>query len=67
MLLDKINNKAKDKRNVYETDSETMSYRHKGKKAKYSDSESSSKVNARSHRGRYKYAIESSEGDRKPR
>ena len=54
MLLDKMHNEGKDKRNVYETDFETMSYKHKGKKARYSDSESSSEVNARSHRGRYK-------------
>ena len=44
-----------------------MSYKHKGKKEKYSNSESSSKVNARSHRGRYKYTSDSSESDRKPR
>ena len=67
ILLDKIHNRGKDKRNVYETDSETMSYKHKGKKVKYSNSESSLEVNARSHRGRYKYTSESSESDRKPR
>ena len=50
MLLDKINNKAKDKRNVYETDSETMSYKHKGKKEKYYDNESYSQVNAKLRR-----------------
>ena len=32
ILLDKIHNIGKDKRNVYETDSETVSYKHKGKK-----------------------------------
>ena len=42
MLLDKMHNKGKDKRNVYEIDSETTSYKHKGKKEKYPDSESSS-------------------------
>ena len=47
MLLNKINNKGKDKRNVYETDSKATSYKHKRKKAKYYDSESSSEVNAR--------------------
>ena len=38
MLLDKIHNRGKDKRNVYETDSETTSYKHNGKTEKYSDS-----------------------------
>ena len=38
ILLDKIHNRGKDKRNAYETDSETVSYKHKGKKAKYSNS-----------------------------
>ena len=66
MLLDKIYNRRKDKINIYETDYETMSYKHKGKKAKYSDSESSSEVNARSYRGRYKYTSDSSESDCKP-
>ena len=33
-LLDKMHNIGKDKRNVYETDSETTSYKHKGNKAK---------------------------------
>ena len=31
MLLDNMPNREKDKRNVYETDSETTSYKHKGK------------------------------------
>ena len=42
-------------------------YEHKGKKAKYYDSESSSKVNERSRKGRYKYISDSSESDNKPR
>ena len=67
MLLEKIHNRGKDKINVYETDSETLSYKHKGNKEKYSDSESPSEVNARSHRGRYNYTSDSSESDRKPR
>ena len=67
MLLDKIHNRGKYKWNVYATDYETMSYKHKGKKAKYSDSESSSQVTARSHRGRYKYTSDSSESDCNPR
>ena len=65
--LDKIHNRGKDKRNVYETDSETVSYTHKCKKVKYYDSKSSLEVNARSHRGRYKHTSESSESDHKPR
>ena len=39
----------------------------KENKTKYSDSESSSEVNARSHRGRYKYISDSSDSDHKPR
>ena len=67
ILLTKIHNRGKDKRNVYEIDYETISYKHKGKKLKFSDSESSSGVNIRSHRGRYKYTSESSESNRRPR
>ena len=67
IFIDKIHNRGKDKRNVYETDSKTVSYKHKGKKVKYFDSESYSKFKTRSHRGRYKYASESSESDHKPR
>ena len=67
MLLDKMHDRGKDKRNVYETDSETTSYKQKGKKEKYSDSESSSEVNARSHKRRYKYTSDSSESDCKPK
>ena len=62
MLLDKILKRGKYKRNVYETDSETISYKHKGKRIKYSDIEYSSEVNVR-----YKYTSESSESERKPR
>ena len=47
MLLDKMHNRGKYKRNCYETNSKTMPYKHKGKKTKYYDSESSSEVNAR--------------------
>ena len=35
ILLDKIHNRGKDKRNVYVTYSETVSYKHKGKKLKF--------------------------------
>ena len=38
MLLDNMHDRGKDKTNVYETDFETTSYKHKGKKVKYSDS-----------------------------
>ena len=67
MLLDNMNNIGKEKRNVYETDFETTSYKHKGKKEKYSDSEFSSYFNAQSRKGRYKYMSDSSESDHKPR
>ena len=67
ILQHKIHNRGKDKINAYETDSETISYKHKGKKLKLYDSESSSRVNIRSYRGRYKYTSESSESDCKPR
>ena len=67
ILLYKIHNKGKDKRNVYETDSETVSYKHKGKKLIFFDTESSSGVNIRLHKGRYKYTSEISESNHKPR
>ena len=67
ILLNKIHNRGKDKRNVFETDSKTVSYKHKGKRVKYSNSESFLEVNARSHKGRYKYKSESSKSDSKPR
>ena len=44
-----------------------MSYKHEGKKEKYSDSESSSQVSARSRMGRNNYISDSSESDYKPR
>ena len=46
-LLDKMNNQEKDKRSVIETNSETTTYKHKGKREKYSDSETSSEVKPR--------------------
>ena len=67
ILLHKIHNIGKDKRNAYETDSETVSHKHKGKKLNFFDSESSSGINVRSHRGRFKYTSQSSESDRSPR
>ena len=67
MLLDKIHNRRKDKRNIYEIDFETVSYKHNGKKAKYSDSESSSEVKTRSRRESQNYISDSSESDKKPR
>ena len=45
-LLDKMNKQEKDKRRVIETDSDT-SYKHKGKRGKYHDSESSSEIKPR--------------------
>ena len=44
ILLDKIHNRGKDKREEYETDSGTVSYKHKGKKLKFYDSESKSSL-----------------------
>ena len=67
ILLDKIHNIGKDKRNTYETNSNTASYKHKGKKLNFSHGDFYSRVNVRSHRGRYKYTSESSESDCKPR
>ena len=42
ILLDKIHNREKDKRNAYEIDSEIVSYKCNGKRLKHSDSEYSS-------------------------
>ena len=67
MLLDNKNSRGKYKRNFYETDSKTNSYKHKGKKAKYYDSESSWEFNATSCKERYKYISDSSESDHKPK
>ena len=62
-----MHNIGKDKRNVYEIDSETTSYKHKGQKGKYYNSESCSQVNARSRKGRYKDISDCSESDHKLR
>ena len=67
ILLEKIHNRGKDKRNSYETDFESISYKHKGKKLIFFDSESSSGFQVRSQRGIYKYTSESSESDCSPR
>ena len=47
-LLDRINNQEKDKISAIETDFETTIYKHKGKRAKYSDSKKTSEVKPRS-------------------
>ena len=52
ILLDKIHNRGKDKRNVYVTDFETISYKPKIKKVKFYDSEYFLGVSIRLHRGR---------------
>ena len=67
ILLDKIHNKEKYKRNTYEIDFEKVSYKHEDNKLNLSDSESSSGVNVRSHRGGYNNTSESSESDCRPR
>ena len=48
-LLDKMNKQEKDKRSVIETESDT-SYKPKGKRGKYPDSEFSSEIRPRSRR-----------------
>ena len=65
ILLDKIHNRGEYKINAYETDSGTISYKHKGKKLNFFDSESnySSGVKVRSYKQKYKYTSESSESD----
>ena len=52
ILLDKIHYGGKDKRKEYETNSRTVSYKCKGKKLKFFDSESkaSSGAKVRSHK-----------------
>ena len=66
-LLERMNNQEKDKRSAMETDSETTIYKHKGKREKYSDSETSLEVKPRSRRERQIYISNSSESDQKPR
>ena len=64
-MLDKLHNEAKDKRKELESEYGTISYKHKGKKLKFSDNESnsSSGINVRSHREKHKYSGESSDSD----
>ena len=62
-----MNKHEKDKRSVIKTDSETTSYKHKGKMGKYPESESSLEVNPRSRRERQRYISDNSESDWKPR
>ena len=49
-LLDKMNNQEKGKRSSIEIDSETTTYKHKGKREKYYNSETFSEVQPRSHK-----------------
>ena len=62
--LDKMNKQEKDKRSVIENDSENTSFKHKGKRSKYPDNESSSEIKPRSRKERQRYI---SDSDRKPR
>ena len=63
ILLDNLNNEGKDKRKEHESEYGTISYKCKGKKLQFSDNESnsSSKINVRSHRDKHKYSSESSD------
>ena len=65
-LYDKMNKQEKYKRSVIETDSKNTSYRHKGQRSKYPDSESSSEIKTRSRRERQRYTSDNSECDQKP-
>ena len=65
-ILEKMNKHEKDKTGVIEIDSDT-SYKQKGKRGKYPDSESSSKIKPSSHKERQKYISDSSESDQKLR
>ena len=61
ILLDKLHNEGMGKRKKHEYESGTISYKHKGKKLKFSNNESnsSSRIKVRSHREKNKYNSES--------
>ena len=69
ILLDKMNNRGKDKRKEHETEYGTISYKRKGKTLNFSDSESesSSGIKVRSHKEKHKYSNESSDSDNSPK
>ena len=69
ILLGKIHNKGKDKRQEHETEFGNLSYRSKGKKLKFFDNESnsSSGIKVRLHKEKYKYSSESSDRDSSPK
>ena len=64
-LLDKMNKQEKYKWSVIETDSKNNSYKHKGERENFYDSETSSEIKLRSRRERQRYISDSSEGDQK--
>ena len=66
-LVDRMNNQEKYRRSSIKNDSETTTYKHKGKRENYSNSETSSEVKPRSHRERQIHISDYSESDRKPR
>ena len=66
-LLDIMTNQEKDKKSAIKTDSETTIYKHKGKRAKYTDSETSSEIKPSSCREIQIYISDNNEGDRKHR
>ena len=69
ILLDKLHSKGRDKRKELKYESGTISYKHKGKKLKFSDNESNSSswIKVRSHREKHKYSSESSDSDNSPK
>ena len=66
-LLDRMNRHGKYRQNVIETNSETTSYKHKGERSKYPDSETSSEIKPKSHRERQRCISDSRDSDRKHR
>ena len=69
ILLDKIHNGCKDKTKDHETESRTISYKCKGNKLEFSDSESKSSlgIKVRSHKEKYKCSREWSDNGSGPR
>ena len=61
-LLEKMNKHEKDKTGVIKIDSDT-SYKHKGKKGKCHDSESSLKTKPRSRKKRQRYISDNSDNN----
>ena len=62
-LFDKMNKQERDKWSVIETVSETTSFKHKGKRSKYPDNETSLEIKPRSRRERQRYISDGSDSD----